>query len=406
MISIEEARHLVLRHAGLLGSEDVPLLQGLGRVVAEDVVAPWNIPLADSSAMDGYAFSAATCHGESVRVVGFLPAGERRDTPLAAGEAVKIMTGAPLPPGSDTVVPIEEVEETAEGIRLRGEIKAGAHVRKAGDDVRMGDQVIGAGTTLRAQEIGLLASLGKVSVNVYRVPSVAIIATGDELVDSDTEPVPGKTINSNSFSLAAQVLECGGRPHILGIAADERKTVCEKIEEALQYDVILTTGGVSVGDRDHVKEAIQSLGGEIVFWKVRMKPGKPVAFALLKGRPVFALPGNPVSAMVAGELFVRPALLTMRGVRNVCRPVVKGTATEGFRNAGERPHVVFVNATLHEGKYVVGSTGRQSSSRLSSMTAGNGYVQLPPGARLEPGDVLDVTLLDTASDRRMDNAAP
>ncbi|GFE57383.1 gephyrin-like molybdotransferase Glp [Geobacter sp. AOG1] len=406
MIPIEEARQLVLRHTGLLGSEDVPLLQGLGRVVAEDVVAPWNIPLTDSSAMDGYAFSASAGHGKCLRVVGFLPAGERRDIPLAAGEAVRIMTGAPLPPGCDTVVPIEEVEETVEGIRLRGEAKAGTHVRKAGDDVRSGDYVIEAGTTLRPQEIGLLASLGKVSVSVYGVPSVAIIATGDELVESDTQPVPGKTINSNSLSLAAQVLACGGRPHILGIAADERKTVCEKIDEALQYDVIITTGGVSVGDRDHVKEAIQSLGGKIVFWKVHMKPGKPVAFALLKGKPVFALPGNPVSAMVAGELFVRPALLTMRGVRNVSRPVVKATASEGFRNAGERPHVVFVSAALNEGKYVVGATGRQSSSRLSSMTAGNGYVQLSPGACLEAGDVVDVTLMDIATDRRMDNAAP
>lgn len=406
MIPIEEARHLVLRHTGILGSEDVSLLQGLGRVVAEDVAAPRDIPLADSSAMDGYAFSPATCHGECIPVVGFLPAGERRDVPLAPGEAVKIMTGAPLPPGSDTVVPIEEVEETPEGIKLRREVKAGSHVRKAGDDVKAGDLVVTAGTSLRAQEIGLLASLGKVTIKVYRVPSVAIIATGDELVESDTQPVPGKTINSNSFSLAAQVLECGGRPHILGIAADERKTVCEKIEEALPYDVIITTGGVSVGDRDHVKEAILALGGEIVFWKVHMKPGKPVAFALLKGRPVFALPGNPVSAMVAGELFVRPALLTMRGVRSVSRPVVKAVATEGFRNAGERPHVVFVNATLREGAYTVTSTGCQSSSRLSSMTAGNGYVQLSPGACLDPGDVLDVTLLDIATDRRTDNAAP
>ncbi|HEX5774280.1 MAG TPA: gephyrin-like molybdotransferase Glp [Geomobilimonas sp.] len=406
MIPIKEARHLVLQHTGRLGSEDVPLLQGLGRVVAGEVVAPWNIPLVDSSAMDGYGFSASACHGKCLRVVGFLPAGERREIPVAAGEAVKIMTGAPIPPGCDTVVPIEEVEETAGNIWLRGEVKSGTHVRKAGDDVKVGDLVIAAGTTLRAQEIGLLASLGKVSVNVYRVPSVAIIATGDELVESDMKPVPGKTINSNSFSLAAQVLEYGGRPHLLGIAADERKTVSEKIEEAMSYDVIITTGGVSVGDRDHVKEAILALGGEIVFWKVHMKPGKPVAFALLKGKPVFALPGNPVSAMVAGELFVRPALLTMRGVRNVSRPVVKATAAEGFRNAGERPHLVFVNATLREGKYVVGPTGRQSSSRLASMTGGNGYVQLSPGACLDPGDVLDVTLLDIATDRRTDNAAP
>lgn len=398
MIGIEEARQLVLQHVGPLRSEDVPLLQGLGRVVAEDVSASWNIPLADSSAMDGYTFSHGSLQGNRLTVAGFLPAGARRDIPLPSGEAMKIMTGAPLPPGCDTVVPVEEVEEVEGGITLRGGTKAGSHVRKAGDDVRSGARVVAAGTTLRPQEIGLLASLGKDSVKVYGVPSVAIIATGDELVEFGARPVPGMTMNSNSFSLAAQVLESGGEPRLSGIAADDLTAICDKIEEALPCDVILTTGGVSVGDRDHVKEAIQNLGGEILFWKVHMKPGKPVAFALLRGKPVFALPGNPVSAMVAFELFVRPALLKMRGVRRLSRPVVKGTATAEFHNTGDRPHLVFVNAGVQDGNYVVSSTGRQSSSRLSSMTGGNGYVQLAPGVSVRSGDEVDVTLMEMVTD--------
>jgi molybdopterin molybdotransferase len=394
MISIEEARSVILQHITLLPSEDVPLLQGLERVVSEDIHAPWDIPSADNSAMDGYAFSHAALQGNCLKVTGFLPAGSERKVPVAAGEAVKIMTGAPIPPGCDTVVPIEDVEQTGEGIRLTREIRAGSHIRKRGDDVTAGDRTIAAGTVLRPQEIGMLVSLGKTSAPVHRLPNVAVLATGDELIAAGSTPVPGKIINSNSYSIAAQVREAGGNPVLQGIADDDPDSTRDKILAGLEADFLITTGGVSMGDKDYVKEVILSLGGEIKFWKVNMKPGKPFTFAWLNGKPVFALPGNPVSAMIGFELFVRPAMLKMMGHSRIFRPVVKATVTETMRNEGDRPHLVFVRIILRDGKHYVSSTGIQSSSRLSSMTTGNGFVEMAPGTLLVEGDEVDVTLMN------------
>jgi molybdopterin molybdotransferase len=394
MLSIEEARNVILQHITLLPSEDVPLLQGLDRVVSEDIRAPWDIPSADNSAMDGYTFSHAALQGNYLKVTGFLPAGTERSVPVAGGEAVKIMTGAPIPPGCDTVVPIEDVEVTGEWIRLTRDVRVGSHIRKRGADVTAGDRPIKAGTVLRPQEIGMLASLDKTAAQVHRLPDVAVLATGDELTAAGSAPVPGKIINSNSHSIAAQVREAGGNPVLLGIAADDMGTTREKIVAGMEADFLITTGGVSVGDRDYVKEAILSLGGEIKFWKVNMKPGKPFTFAWLNGKPVFALPGNPVSAMVGFELFVRPAILKMMGHRRIFRPVVKATVMEGLHNGGDRPQIVFARITLSEGTYYISSTGIQSSSRLSSMTSGNGFVQMAPGSSLVPGEEADVTLMN------------
>ena len=394
MLSIEEARSVILQHITLLPSEDVPPLQGLERVVSEDIHAPWDIPSADNSAMDGYTFSHAALQGNYLKVTGFLPAGTERSVPVAGGEAVKIMTGAPIPPGCDTVVPIEDVDVTGEGIRLTRDVRAGSHIRKRGADVTAGERSIAAGSVLRPQEIGMLASLDKTSVPVHRLPDVAVLATGDELIAAGSAPVPGKIINSNSYSIAAQVREAGGNPVLLGIAADDLDATREKIVAGMEADFLITTGGVSVGDRDYVKEAILSLGGEIKFWKVNMKPGKPFTFAWLNGKPVFALPGNPVSAMVGFELFVRPAMLKMMGHRYIFRPVVKATVLEALHNGGDRPQIVFARITLHEGKHFISSTGIQSSSRLSSMTAGNGFVQMAPGTSLVPGEEADVTLMN------------
>ena len=392
MISIEQAQVLILNHINLLQREEVPLLQGVRRVIGEDVYAPWDIPVCDNSAMDGYAFSHAAIQGGYLKVTGFLPAGAERNLPVAAGEAVKIMTGAPIPPGCDTVVPIEDVEEAGQGIRLKWEVKAGSHVRKQGEEIKSGERVIAAGTLLRAQEIGMLVSLGRISAAVYRKPKVAVLATGDELLAEGSSPLPGKIINSNSHSIAAQVLEAGGNPVMLGIAGDDMAVTRAMILAGLQADFLITSGGVSVGDRDYVKEVILSLGGDIIFSKVNMKPGKPFTFALLNGKPIFALPGNPVSAMAGFELFVRPAVLKMTGHAHVFRPMVKAALTETLCNEGGRPHIVFARITLREGKYFASSTGSQSSSRLSTMTTGNGYLKLEPGTCLAPGDEVAATL--------------
>jgi molybdopterin molybdotransferase len=394
LIGIEEAQRIVLAHVVPLPTETVFLLQALGRIIAEEILAPWDIPMADNSAMDGYAFSCAGLRGDRLKVVGFLPAGEERTAPIAPGEAVKIMTGARTPPECDTVVPVENVKEEGDSIRLLRQATPGDHVRKRGEDLRQGEKVISSGSYLRPQEIGMLASLGKVSARVFRKARVAILATGDELVDVGSGMLPDKIINSNSYSVACQVMETGGEPIVTGIARDDPESMIEKMSQGLQTDVLITTGGVSVGDRDYVKEAISGLGGEIKFWKVKMKPGKPVAFAIVRGKPVFALPGNPVAAMVAYEQFVRPALLRMMGHTRIFRPVVKAILTDPARNKGDRPHLVRVLVALAEGRYKASIAGHQSSARLASMTGGNGLLNLAPGASHSPGDEAAVCLLD------------
>jgi len=394
MLNIEEAQQIILRHIAPLPTEELPLLQGLGRVAGEDVCAPRDIPATDNSAMDGYAFSFATVQGNSLFVVGNIPAGKERATPVSAGEAVRIMTGAPIPRGCDTVVPIENVETIGDTIRLAGDARPGLHIRKQGEDLRAGQRAIAANSRLRPQEIGMLASLGKTSVRVYRRPRVCILATGDELLEIGSSPAPGKIINSNSYSIAAQVMESGGDPVLLGIAADEVDRTCDRIREGIRGDLLITTGGVSVGDRDCVKEAIVVLGGGIKFWKVHMKPGKPLAFAILEGKPVFALPGNPAAAMISFEVFVRPALLKMMGHKRISRPTVTAAVTESIANKGNRPHLIRVRVEARQGGYIASATGNQSSARLSSLTAANGFMTIAPGTVLAPGESVVVSLLD------------
>lgn len=394
MISIEEAQRTILGTIPRLETEKVSVFQGLNRVTPEDHIAPWDIPAADNSAMDGYAFSHATLDDNLLKVCGFLPAGQQWADPVPHGEAVKIMTGAPLPPGCDTVVPFEEVVADGDLIRLTRGATAGSHVRLRGEDIRQGDVVIPAASLLRPQEIGMLSAMGKSSLAVYRKARVAIISTGDELLEPGSTPTPGKVINSNSYSLAAQVLDAGGDPLLLGIAADTLDATCEKIRAGLNADFLVITGGVSVGDRDFVKMAIEKLGGSITFWKVNMKPGKPLAFAMLQGKPVFALPGNPVAAMVSFELFVRPSLLKAMGHRRVFRPTVKALLQEKAINKGERPHLVRGIVSVRDDRYQVSTTGNQSSGRLSSLIQGNGLIRLAPEMSYASGDVVEVLLLD------------
>jgi molybdopterin molybdotransferase len=394
MVSIEEAQRTILEQISPLETEKVSLFQGLNRVTPEDHIAQWDIPPADNSAMDGFAFARAALNGNRLKVIGFLPAGEVRTVPVPPGEAVKIMTGAPVPAGCDTVVPIEDVEKDGEWIRLTSKVEGGAHVRKRGEDIGLGNVVIPAGSLLRPQEIGMLSAMGTTSLAVYRRARVAILSTGDELLEPGSTPAPGKIINSNSYSLAAQVLDAGGDPVLLGIAADTLETTCDKIRAGLNADMLVITGGVSVGDRDYVKMAIEKLGGSITFWKVNMKPGKPLAFAMLEGKPVFALPGNPVAAMVSFELFVRPSILKAMGHRRVFRSVVKAFLQEPAANEGKRPHLVRGIVSMQDDRYHVSTTGNQSSGRLSSLIQGNGLIRLAPEAAHSAGDAVEVLLLD------------
>ena len=394
MVSIEEAQRTILECITPLETEKVSVFQGLNRVTPEEHIAPWDIPPADNSAMDGFAFSHAALEGNRLKVTGFLPAGEVYPVPVPAGEAIRIMTGAPVPAGCDTVVPIEDVTEDGEWIRLTSAIRAGSHVRERGEDIRHGNTVIPAGSLLRPQEIGMLSAMGTTSLAVYRKARVAILSTGDELLEPGSTPLPGKIINSNSYSLAAQVLDAGGDPVLLGIAQDNLEATCDKIRSGLNADMLVITGGVSVGDRDFVKVAIEKLGGSITFWKVNMKPGKPLAFAMLQGKPVFALPGNPVAAMVSFELFMRPSLLKAMGHRRVFRPKVRAVLQEPATNTGTRPHLIRGIVSSHDDRYSVSTTGNQSSGRLSSLIQGNGLIRLAPDTSYARGDEVEVLLLD------------
>lgn len=242
----------------------------------------------------------------------------------------------------------------------------------------------------------MLASLGITSLQVYKAPTAAILATGDELVPLGQAPLPGQIINSNSVAIAAQVMEAGGKAFIHEIIPDDLQSTKQCISEALDgVDALITTGGVSVGDKDFIKEAVEDLGGEILFWKVNMKPGKPVAFAILHGKPVFALPGNPVAAMVAFEQFVRPALLKMTGRHRIFRPVINASTTSCFRNKGDRPHLVRAMVACDDGVHRVSAIQNQSSANMLSMVKSNGLLRLPAATILSSGDTAEVILLDT-----------
>ena len=395
MVSIEEAQGIILQVTAPLPCQEFPLLQGLGRVICGEVRSPRDIPLSDNSAMDGYAFCYDALQGDRLKAAGFIPAGVSSSDSVPAGAAVRIMTGAPVPAGCDTVVPIEEVEVSGAEIRLTGRVQQGSHIRRRGEDVREGACVIRDRSLVRAQEIGMMASLGMTSFPAYRRARVAVLATGDELLPLGGIPVPGKIVNSNSISIEALVLDAGAEPAFSGIAPDDFEATKRTIREALQAgDLLITTGGVSVGDKDFVKEAIRELGGEILFWKVDMKPGKPVAFAVLDGKPVFALPGNPVAAMVGFEQFVRPALLKMMGHPRLFRPMVKAYMSAPLSNKGERPHLVRALVTLEEGVYRVAAVRNQGSANLLSLIESNSLLRLPPRASLAAGDPMEVTLLD------------
>ena len=394
MISIEEAQKVILDNVHLLGTEVVGLFEGLGRTCAADLLAPWDLPQADNSGMDGYAFAHDGLVEGRLLARGFLPAGQVSLEALRRGEALRIMTGAPIPTGSDTVVPIEDVELDGDFICLRSPIKKGANVRPRGEDIQTGKLVIKATTLLRPAEIGMLSAMGMTSVEVRRRARVAIIATGDELIEPGTTPEPGKTINSNSFAMTAMTLDAGGEPRRLGIAHDGLEATMERIKAGLNEDMVVLTGGASVGDHDFVKPAIEALGGQLLFWKVSMKPGKPVAFGVIGATPVFALPGNPVAAMVAFELFVRPAILKAMGTQRIFRAKVAARLEAPLENKGNRVHMVRGRVSLTDGAFSVRSTGNQSSARLSSIVDGNGLIKAEPERVYRAGDMVEVMLLE------------
>jgi len=403
VIGIHEAIDTVLAAVRPLSGQEVDLLDALGRAAAEDVVSPENVPSFDNSAMDGYAVRGAELEEgrREFRVVVDVPAGHWADDLLGPGEAAKIMTGAPLPPGVDTVVQVEHTEQDGELLVVRDAPRTGANVRRAAEDIAQGDVVIPRGARLGPAEIGVLASIGMRRVSVASRPRVAVLATGSELVAPGKPLGPSQIRNSNSFSAGSQVLMAGGDPILLGIARDDLDETRRLIGAALQNDVVITSGGVSVGEYDFVKQVQEELGVERRFWGVATKPGKPLAFGVRGDTLVFGVPGNPVAAMVSFEMYIRPALLAMQGRRDLFRPYVFAAAEEPV--AGTRARTEARRCRLvHRGRgWGFSTTGPQGSAILRSMALADSLAFVPPAfPGAEAGEEFLVMMLDGTSEER------
>ncbi|MDT8271646.1 MAG: molybdopterin molybdotransferase MoeA [Desulfomonilia bacterium] len=398
-LSLEEARETILAAVPLLPPETISLVEAQGRVLAEDVYAQSDIPAYDNSAMDGYALNSAeiTNHGTSLRIAYELPAGTVPHGPCPPGHAVKIMTGALIPPGTDTVVMREDTEEYPDSVIIHKVPKRYAHIRFAGEDVKKGAPVLSRGDYLGPAQIGILASLRKPLVLVSQKPLVAILATGDEIIDLGEPMEQGKIPSSNSYTLIALVKESGALPIYLGISKDEKPDLIEKISRGRKADLILTSGGVSMGDYDLVREVLSAPENTLAFWKVNIKPGRPLAFGSLLGIPALGLPGNPVSTMTSFYQFARPALLKMMGARSLLLPKINAIlACPIDGNKGDRIHYMRGILERRGAELSVTPTGEQGSGILSSMARGNCFIVLPKGTtHVDQGESVECELFSS-----------
>jgi molybdopterin molybdotransferase len=327
-------------------------------------------------------------------VIEDVPAGKMPSKTVGAGQAIRIMTGAPIPQGADTVLKVEDTEHSADRVRVFKPEARGANIRPQGEDVKKGDCIIAKGSTIRPGEAGMLAILAKSFVFAYQRPRVAILSTGDELADLDERFSEEKIINSNSYGIAAAVQEAGGIPLLLGIARDTPAALEEKILHGANADILVLSGGVSMGDYDFTKAVFRAIGAEMNFWKLAIRPGQPLAFGKIRGKLAFGLPGNPVSSMVTFEQLVRPAMLKMSGHRSYGRPVVEAVFQENFSKRPDRRHFLRGILMREEGVFKVRTTGDQGSGILTSMVKANCLIDIPVEVkRLKPGDLVTVQLL-------------
>ncbi|OGW94184.1 MAG: hypothetical protein A3G36_05515 [Omnitrophica bacterium RIFCSPLOWO2_12_FULL_45_13] len=398
MIKVDNALNIILNDIKTLGKEPVNLTDSLSRVLAEDIYANSDIPGFDNSAMDGYALRAQDTKGASktdpkiLTVIEDLRAGYISRRAINSGQAIRIMTGAVMPKGSDSVVMVEDTERRgAAGAKIFKAVSRKDNVRKRGEDIKKGEMVIAKGTRLNSAHIGLLASLGKAKVLAVRKPKVAILATGDEVVDVGEKLEPGKLRSSNTYTLHSQVLKCGGIPKNLGIAKDKPDMLETKLKAGFDCDMILTSGGVSVGDYDLVKFILAKMGTNIRFWKVAMRPGKPLVFGLVsaakragsamnyggKGIPIFGLPGNPVSSMITFEVFVKPAILKMEGDNGLAAKDVDAVLEENITKKKGLRYFLRAITRWEDGTYFTRTTGPQGSGILKSMALANSLIVLP-----------------------------
>ena len=392
VLSVEEALERILATVRVLEPERVGLLEAAGRVLAEEITADRDIPPLTNSAMDGYAVHSVDVARTPVRllVVGEVAAGYVSEVVVGSSQAVRIMTGAPVPDGADTVVRFEDTRRDGNWVEILKAPPPGANVRQAGEDVRAGQAVLQPGQVLRPQEIGMLAAVGRVEVAVVRRPRVAILATGDEIVPPDQSPGPGQIRDANSYTVAAQVRAFGGLPLLLGVARDREALVRQGMREALaqRADFIITSGGVSIGDFDLVKQVLAA-EGKMHFWSLNMKPGRPLAFGQIRppsrwggvgggdGVPLLGLPGNPVAAMISTELFGRPALLKMQGFTKRSRPTIQARLTQPIARKDGRRHYLRVRLLETDAGYEAALTGDQGSGILNSLVQADGLAIIP-----------------------------
>lgn len=397
LMTVEHARRLVLEQARPLGIEEVALSASLGRVVAQDLTAKTALPPFDNSAMDGYALrSSDTAQARrercvTLRVVGEVAAGRVLERAVGCGEAVKIMTGAPLPPGADSVVMLEETRLREGLVEIVNPVPRGSHVRNAGEDIRASDIALRQGTRIRVTHLGLLAGLGYAQVPVFRAPRIAILATGSELVDLDEPLGPGKIRNSNSLTLVSLLHGLGVAPTDLGAVSDDGELIRRRLEQAAACDVLLISGGVSVGAHDLVKRILRELGMETIFWRVNMKPGKPLLFGTWRGTAVFGLPGNPISCVVCFLEFIAPYVRAVMGDAHPLDDAVQARLTQAVRK--QEPRTLLLTAQLREeeGSLLVTPTPQQGSGMLSSLAQANAFIVVPEEVmQLEAGAVVAV----------------
>jgi molybdopterin molybdotransferase len=402
MISVEEALERILAGIIPLTPQDVPLADSLGLVLAQNIIAQEAIPPFANSAMDGFALlskDSAPRAGQPprLRVTGAVAAGYIADHAVEEGTAMRIMTGAPIPPGADTVIQVELTRSNgpqSNWVEILQEVAPGNNIRPSGEDMQPGQHVLSQGTTLGPWEIGVLATLGYPTISVIRRPRVAILGTGDEVIDISEPLQPGKIRNSNSYLLEAAVKQTGAEAHRLGVARDTVESLREKFGEAINYDLILTSGGVSVGDFDLVKDIMQEQG-KMNFWRINMRPGKPVAFGQISGVPLLGLPGNPVSTAVTFELFGRPVIRKMQGHTRLLKPQVEVIVEDGVRDRAMRRHYVRAHVEWRAGRFIAHTTGNQGSHIMTSLLHANALVIVPEGGiTIQPGDTAQALMLD------------
>jgi molybdopterin molybdotransferase len=392
MLSYDEALQSVLETVRPLDPVLLSLTEAVGLVLAEPVKACWDMPMADNSGMDGFAIAGVPLDLQApLKIIGTCYAGHPFSGMVDSGQAVRITTGAPLPTGADTVVPVEETEEHADQLLLCALPVAEQHVRCRGEEYRAGELLLDAGTQLLAGEVGLLASAGVSHVMVYPRSRVAVLSTGDELVELGEEPGPGQIVNSNLYQLTARLLECGCEVIRLGIGRDDPADLDALMADGFEADLLLTTGGVSVGDKDHVQETLLQRGFEKKFWKVAIKPGKPLLFGTLAGKPVFGLPGNPAATAATFELFVRPALRCLAGFADVVPIRRSGVLANDVKGGGKRQAFLWCRLDWQGDRYRIVVTNRQGSGQNRSLQGANALLAVPVGVeRMAAGETVEV----------------